>query len=323
MELMPPKGKGIHFTGHKQWTDGYSDGPPSAEDLDFGFAAPAEDAITSLAQYYGVPCVSIRNAIFQELKAGSGNFPLKKVFHDRHHPGAWGHSLLAQMVVELLGITAARLADGNGDAAATACAADGALGNPLFAPSAEAGVSTCVKGEGIMSLVLSARGFAYKVEGQDAKMEPGLVGTAPGDEAQLCIDVSRLPDKQTFVVILGHLISYEHMGVAAVQCLGACECGATEVDAHVPGGQFSVFKAKSITVRSLHLSPRALAAALPVTAAGRAGCGCVLQLTILKRTGSGEHKFKVLSLMTAAREGSLRYGHQTGFNVRPMKARTD
>ena len=53
----------------------------------------------------------------------------------------------------------------------------------------------------------------------------------------------------------------------------------------------------------------------------RPNCSCVLQLTILERSGSGEHKFKVLSLMTAVKEAGLRYGHQTGFNVRPMGAR--
>ena len=50
-------------------------------------------------------------------------------------------------------------------------------------------------------------------------------------------------------------------------------------------------------------------------------CGCKIEVSILPRTGSGEYKFKVLSLMTAAREGSLRYGHQAGFNNRPMEAR--
>jgi hypothetical protein len=49
---------------------------------------------------------------------------------------------------------------------------------------------------------------------------------------------------------------------------------------------------------------------------------CVLQLEILEKTGSGEHKFKVISVMTSAsQDGGLRYGYQTGFNVRPMSAR--
>ena len=54
--------------------------------------------MTRLAQYYGVPAVSLRDALFHELKAADPRFPVKQVFHDRHHPGAWGHLLMAQMV---------------------------------------------------------------------------------------------------------------------------------------------------------------------------------------------------------------------------------
>ena len=113
---------------------------------------------------------------------------------------------------------------------------------------------------------------------------------------------------------LAHLVylqSYEHMGVARVSCVDGCACESTEVDAHVPGGKFSVFKAKTF-----HATRRAL----PPSAAAQ--CGCKVEVTILPRSGSGEHKFKILSLMTATAEGSLRYGHQAGFNVRPMDGRT-
>jgi len=81
----------------------------------------------------------------------------------------------------------------------------------------------------------------------------------------------------------------------------------------VPGGHFSVFKARTVAVHANLTARRGEGLA--------ANCSCVVQLTILPQSGSGEHKFKVLSLMTAAAEGSLRYGHQTGFNVRPTEAR--
>ena len=73
---------------------------PSARDLEFDFKTTgAEDAIHAIADYYGVPCVSLRGALFSELKANSSTYPIKQIYHDRHHPSAWGHSLLAQMVV--------------------------------------------------------------------------------------------------------------------------------------------------------------------------------------------------------------------------------
>ena len=66
---------------------------------------------------------------------------------------------------------------------------------------------------------------------------------------QLCVDVSRLRHEQPFIVILGHLISYEHMGKARLDCRGGCSCSPQEIDAHVPNGKFSVFKAKTLQVR--------------------------------------------------------------------------
>ena len=42
---------------------------PSAKDLSFEYRSTgAEDAIHAIADYYGVPCVSLRGALFAELK---------------------------------------------------------------------------------------------------------------------------------------------------------------------------------------------------------------------------------------------------------------
>jgi hypothetical protein len=172
--------------------------------------------------------------------------------------------------------------------------------------------------------------------------------------ARFCLDVSRLPRGEPFVLILGHLISYEHMGIARVTCVDDCACEPVEIDGHVPGGRFSVFKAMMITAtRRAERTGSATHSA--VTSA--ADCGCTVevrirmrqpflgtateygrnrecrrvplmgadclphQVRILEKTMSGEHKFKVLSLMTALKDRSLRYGHQAGFNNRPTEAR--
>ena len=302
MELHPPKGKKtklgsqMSFTGNKAYLDGYSDGQPSGDDMSFEYPAWAEDGITQLAQYYGVPTVSLRDALFHELKAQDPRFPVKQVFHDRHHPGAWGHSLLAQMAVGLLSsaateVAAVGVARGQelGASFATAAAvrdrlcgqaqSEGRLRQlrltaPIFSATTEAAVGTCVKGEQIAQLVADsppARGFAYKVEGSDAKTKPGLIGTKPGDRAGLCLDVSRLQPAQPFVVFLGHLISYEHMGAVSVKCLGDCDCKDETVDAHIEGGKFSVFKARQLDVKRA-ATPRS-------SPSKRADCGCVLQVS--------------------------------------------
>ncbi|EOD30675.1 hypothetical protein EMIHUDRAFT_113096 [Emiliania huxleyi CCMP1516] len=324
----------IFFSG----CDGYGclKAPPWADsnDLAFPYEAKAEDAIVRLAGYYGsatapsyaggargrVPSVSLRGALYSELKSNSTRWPLKQLFHDRHHPAAWGrssspprrtwHSLMAQLVIDRIraaldAVAARRSAGSRPQSACAAVSAEAAAGTPgpsgypLLAPllSPSAPVGLCLKGDELTRAMLNSSTFAYRVEGTDAKMKPGIIGTAPGEHAEFCIDVDRLGRGERFTVLLGHLVSYEHMGIARVTCEGAtpphhlageargeCSCPAEEVDAFVKGGQFSVFKAKVLELARA----RAPAAKPPP----RAGCGCQLRLEILPKSGSGEFKFK-------------------------------
>ena len=320
-ELVPPNGR-LPFEPD-------ANDYPSERDLAFEYRSTgAEDAINAIANYYGVPTVSLRGALFSELKANSSAFPIKQIYHDRHHPSAWGHSLMAQMVVDLVeraidhAKAGASSSSGSGACAVASQEMRGVklrpgpqLWNPLFSRGDEAPVGACFKDHELEKRIHKASGFKYVVEGVDAKMKPGIVGYKAGDSVQFCVDVDRLDPGASFVFILGHLISYEHMGAAQVSCIDACGCESQEVDAHVPGGKFSVFKA-----RTFHAKKQ------PLGSGGGGGstrgpCGCKVEVTILPKSGSGEYKFKVLSLMTASKEGSLRYGHQAGFNNRPTEAR--
>ena len=96
----------------------------------------------------------------------------------------------------------------------------------LLSEFAEAAVGMCIKGEDIMDKVpshtclllvsylshtwpilvlylqvLSATGFRYLVEGQDAKMKPGLVGNKPGDEVSCSLTYFYL---LTYLLLLAH-----------------------------------------------------------------------------------------------------------------------
>eukprot|EP00965_Chrysotila_dentata_P233631 6199704-Pleurochrysis_carterae.AAC.1 len=164
--------------------------------------------------------------------------------------------------------------------------------------------------------------------------------------AQALVKARRMHAAISALCRIGILARFSHPHLLRARC-----DSTGQVDAHVPGGKFSVFKAKTLAMKRREKPPATQNTTRP-------NCGCVLQLNILNQTGSGEHKFKardglsstsiealreselaalnfqhaltfsaesaasqVLTLMTAAQEGSLRYGHQTGFNVRPMSAR--
>ena len=56
------------------------------------------------------------------------------------------------------------------------------LGRALLSAMDEAEVGMCVKDREIMAHVSASKGFEFRVEGSDAKMKPGLMGTSPGDQ---------------------------------------------------------------------------------------------------------------------------------------------
>jgi len=151
--------------------------------------------------YYGVPCVSLRGALFTDFKANSSTYPIKQIYHDRHHPSAWGHSLMAQMVVKRIeeAIDYAKAArassgvvDGGGGAAEglepfdiayrgggacniahaemrgigpggvpTASKPGPRLYAPLYSRADQAPVGACYKDHELQKRLVNAKGFSY------------------------------------------------------------------------------------------------------------------------------------------------------------------
>jgi hypothetical protein len=77
---------------------------------------------------------------------------------------------------------------------------------------------------------------------------------------------------------LAHLKSYEHMGQARIACAKGCTCNATTLDAHHSDRTSQTF---------LH--------GVMVSQAPQ----CVVSITVLPETHSGEHKFKVTGAMVS------------------------
>ena len=80
------------------------------------------------------------------------------------------------------------------------------------------------------------------------------------------------------VVRIEHLVSYEHMGIATVRCVGRCACDVQRIDAHRTDAH------RNVSVFLQH--------AFPLRGSYEAA-ECALQLQVLPETSSGGHKFKV------------------------------
>ena len=80
------------------------------------------------------------------------------------------------------------------------------------------------------------------------------------------------------LVAVGFLHSYEHMGVARMQCASNCSCTPINVDGHM-SYHFSLPYWRAVTVSPDGMGP------------------CVLEVTVLNITHSSEHKVKATALM--------------------------
>jgi hypothetical protein len=158
--------------------------------------------------------------------------------------------------------------------------------------------------------VVLAKGWQY-IEMEGDKFKPGWVATEPGAVLQVQLDTTFTVQQQheggdgatapspaeaaelsagdgeagsdspysTSVahLKLTYLLSYEHMGKAAVTCVSGCNCSAGTFDGHDAVNHHSIPVSYSFS-------------ATP-------GQACVVQVEVLSGTASGEHKVKVMQVV--------------------------
>ena len=111
------------------------------------------------------------------------------------------------------------------------------------------------------------------------KISAGLVAMRPGAELRVRVDGWASSSAQ---LALEHLVSYEGMGTARLECIDSCTCEAQTIDAH----KTSEIRNTSVFVEHRFPATRALGNARP----------CEVRLTLLDETRSGAHKFKVRAI---------------------------
>ena len=102
----------------------------------------------------------------------------------------------------------------------------------------------------------------------------GLTALLPGSRLEIELDTVPMEGGQPIIAV-EFLASYEHMGVAKVECIKGCTCKATIIDA--------LWERKSSERASQHMH---------VSAADN----CVVRATLLNATTSREHKFKLIGI---------------------------
>lgn len=106
-----------------------------------------------------------------------------------------------------------------------------------------------------------------------ARNKPGWLATAAGAGLVFSVPV------MTSSILLRYLTSYEHMGEAEVRCVDGCACQPVVLQAHAAGAGVSMDATAVVDVTHFEV-----------------GRVCVLVLTVLETTLSGEHKFKLTGI---------------------------
>ena len=250
--------------------------------------AADEDAIASLCAHYNVPLVSMRGALVGAVRAGAVAIPA--FMNDCKHPSGVGHSFLAQLVLHRLlhaPPSAAPGAPQTSCEAATASAPPLALREPLFGVAGrDMTSSVCARGEQMKAYVVHSDGFNLTDEGR-GKGKLGYLAHDVGRSIAFCLpwpsetSTARPPS----ILWLGFLRSYEHMGRVRVSCTGQCACAPELIDGH------DIKDGVSVTdVRGIRLRPNRYPS-------NEAEACCRVRAHIAPGTSSGEHKFKVMSLL--------------------------
>lgn len=196
--------------------------------------------------------------------------------------------------------------------------------NHIFLPRTvnALGSMVCALGDDLKRYVVGASGWHYTTEYNSQGLpKPGFIAHAPGSTLDLCHRPELRPDqlaapgpiKVQVAWSLGYLMSYEHMGKMRGECVhseSSCTCGAREFNGHwrLPISQPHISRLKLqiryarrtatssfVPERSLHLSDESAVAS----------CPCKIRLTLLNDTDSGEHKFKLVSLMSGFYTGTI------------------
>lgn len=289
--------------------------PIGGRDLNFSFHGTMSDetSITTLAQHYGVPSLSMRNALFHEVKANAtAHQRLTDVMLDRVHPAVLGHQFAAALSVSFLRQQLLQMSATDQlvppSTASLAQPSRAQLPPPMFPGNEDADRYVCVRGKELLPLVHSYGGWEYRVEGDRfSNPKPGLVATEPGKRLDLCWQPP--PKWRRAAIKLGYLTSYEHMGRANYSCSGLCSCRVGVIDAYTKIKRsvhwvtsLSVAATQSQSPRQLRRESRGF---LGRRRLADADSCCMLSIsTMADPAGRDRHKFKVLSMYTSSRSAA-------------------
>jgi lysophospholipase L1-like esterase len=257
----------------------------------------AEDQYGSMAQYYSLPWLSYRNAVWVDAAhpTGRASFPTgwSSLSDDYVHPNDAGHRVLADIVMWLVHSTAVDLL-WQPFSKADAWHIHVPLPPPMHRGNWEEKTETCMLDDELRTIVDEGQsaGWAFVNEGTAGSRKTGYVTTTPGTRLVLVLDTRKLlgdgvvfagadasPEHDRAIsLMLSYLKSYSGHGIASVTCGPGCECKPSSIDGHHAQRTSTTFM-KLVHVVAVESS-------------------CRVSLAVGQATNSTGHKFKLTAVMT-------------------------
>ena len=254
------------------------------------FYTTYEDYWDILLKYYGIPSLSMRNALHALVQSDEPGFRRDELWGDNLHPSATGHALLGYMILDNMKLVT-RLARQLGDRLAD-YVSDSMLPPPMF-PENHHHKGMCGQGNAFKDqVVYKDFGWEWDIElheGRDSK-EGYMADGVFGHRLRIRVppeSVTHLHTKN-YTAHLGVVKSWKPFGTIAVRCVeGGCVCDASVVDLHDKTAQTTMQILTDFTL-----------------AAGAVDAECLIEVEVIEKTSSTGRYVKVMSFAVEVEPGS-------------------
>ncbi|BDA43799.1 hypothetical protein COCOBI_04-8160 [Coccomyxa sp. Obi] len=207
--------------------------------LGFRFFESPENMIEMVPEYYGLPSISMRNAMYHLVE--NLTVPADWLWRsDINHANCLGHRYMADLIIGYFQNIALHVVDHAPDSGRGALRYEDAvvqtLPEPMFVGNSEAHASHCRMDEDFRALVSSGQGWKWVNEGKSPERPKwGFVTEREGDSLTVrvptegFVPVEGEPiDDSPLTIGVSCLMSYEHTGAVLLECEEGCRCRKRE-----------------------------------------------------------------------------------------------
>jgi hypothetical protein len=242
-----------------------------------------EDVYGALAFFYDLPWLSMRDATYRiAVHHNVTGFDYMEIMNSKRgnppdliHPSDLGHKMMADLAVWLFQSTMIDVLIRPLEKEERLLLQE-EIPAPMYKGNhVPTNVPMCLQFEALKTIISNSTGFEFIEEG--VKKKKGFVAHQPGSSILFHLNTVRDQSGGQVLVQIGHLKSYEGMGMAEVKCESGCTCEPKVIDG----------------LQSRRVSQTYLAG-ISVSQAK----DCFLRLRVLNKTSSGTGtKFKITGLM--------------------------